>query len=173
MQQESQTTTATTTGRAKRPPPTSAREIAVQVLREFPSGTSSIEAQCHRFDELISKHPLAQTDANTRQFITLRRDIEATATKAARDEGRARRAVEREAREQAIRAEVDRTVDYLKTHLLELGMSNGKPLGDCLGSEVAEFGRGFARIAERVAPDQKVGDVMTNADLAAMLLVGA
>jgi hypothetical protein len=149
--------------RAAGPPkgwrPASARDVALRVLREMPA--ASLDAQCRRFDELVTQYPRCQFDANTRAFIALARDIKASRTKASNDETRARRA----AKERVIRSEVD----AIKRGLLDLVMPNGKAMRDCLGSEVASFGRGYQRIAEKVGADQKVGDALTEKQVARLM----
>jgi hypothetical protein len=43
-------------------------------------------------------------------------------------------------------------------------MPNGEKLRFCRGSEVAQWGAGFARIAEKVRPDCLVGEVLCEAE---------
>ncbi len=48
-------------------------------------------------------------------------------------------------------------------------MPNSKQLRYCLGREVAAFGDGFARIAEKVPADQIVGCVLVETEVRALL----
>ena len=54
----------------------------------------------------------------------------------------------------------EKSDEYLSIMLLYQTMPNGKTMRDCTGSEMAKFGKGYERIAERVGPDRKVGDVL-------------
>jgi hypothetical protein len=83
----------------------------------------------------------------------------ATRSKAKHDE-------EREARDEAISELADSVAEEIKARILDFVMPNNKPLRDCTGSEVAGFGRGFIKIAEKVGPDQRVGDVLTDKEAA-------
>lgn len=62
-----------------------------------------------------------------------------------------------EARTKRVR---DKAQEYIKMTLLYMLMPNGKLMRDCTGAEMSKFGKGYERIAERVGPDRKVGDVL-------------
>lgn len=62
-----------------------------------------------------------------------------------------------EARKKRVRAKSD---EYVKMALLFMIMPNGKPMRECTGADMSKFGKGYERIAERVGPDRKVGDVL-------------
>jgi hypothetical protein len=53
--------------------------------------------------------------------------------------------------------------------LLNLAMPNGKPMRLCTGAEMAGFGAGYARIAEKVGKANLVGAVLTEAQLQALI----
>jgi hypothetical protein len=42
---------------------------------------------------------------------------------------------------------------------LEIVMPNGKPLRECYGNEIGQWGSQLFRLARAIGPDQKVGDV--------------
>jgi hypothetical protein len=165
--------TQTTTVAAERPKrsPPSARDIAVRVMREMP--TSSLEAQCRRFEELVSEHQSALSEALARSFINYKRDIEATKTKAYRDETRARHAVglkaQEEAVEKAVHEKAESMAEEIKTRFLDLTMPNNKPMRECVGSEMAAFGWAYQKIAKKVGPENKVGDVLAEAEVAKLI----
>jgi hypothetical protein len=48
-----------------------------------------------------------------------------------------------------------------------------KPLRFCLGRELGELGHAYTRIAEKVAPDEMIGERLTEAELKALLAAGA
>jgi hypothetical protein len=56
----------------------------------------------------------------------------------------------------------------IKTKVLGLKMPNGKALRDCTGRECDHFGGWFKRLATKVGPDKRVGDVLTEADVRAI-----
>jgi hypothetical protein len=167
MQTDTISTSTSASAQKKSWHPTSAREVALRVLKELP--TATLETQCQRFDELVSKFPIAQFDANTRAFIALAKSIKRTRSAASNDESRARAAASSRARDEAIRSLAEEIAERAKANILDLPMMNGKVLGDCTGTEVAAFGKGFQRIAKKVGPDRKVSDVLT-ADEAAKLM---
>jgi hypothetical protein len=75
---------------------------------------------------------------------------------------------ERKALERAATAAiVDATAR--KVLLLNLVMPNGKPMRDCTGTEMASFSHAYRRIAARVRPEELVGNVLTEADVAALM----
>jgi len=49
--------------------------------------------------------------------------------------------------------------------LLKLKMPNGKELRNCTGDECNHFGGWFKRIAARIGPDNRVGDVLSEAEV--------
>ena len=49
--------------------------------------------------------------------------------------------------------------------MLDLMMPNGKPMRDCTGSEMAQFGTRFKRIAEQVGRVRLVGEVLDEANV--------
>jgi hypothetical protein len=62
--------------------------------------------------------------------------------------------------------------EQAKIMLLKMKLPNGKPLSECTGSECVQMGSRIggwlAEIGRRVKPNQKVGEVMTEADLRAI-----
>ena len=103
-----------------------------------------------------------------RCFIVLKRDLKATKTKSKRDDVRTERASERAGREQQL---IRNKADEIMSRILYLDfvMPNGAPMRDCLGAEMASFGRGFQRIAEKVGAAQKVGDALTEQQVADLM----
>ena len=63
----------------------------------------------------------------------------------------------------------EKSDEYLKLMLLFTVMPNGKRMGECTGSDMAKFGKGYERIAERVGPDRKVGDVLDEDGVRALM----
>jgi hypothetical protein len=53
--------------------------------------------------------------------------------------------------------------------VLDMLMPNGERLRFCRGSDVARFGVGFAKIAEKVGPDCLVGEVLRENEVQALL----
>ena len=49
--------------------------------------------------------------------------------------------------------------------LLDLSMPNGKPLRDCTGSDCKKFGGWLGKIAAKVGARQKVGSVLSEAQV--------
>ena len=60
---------------------------------------------------------------------------------------------------------VDKAKALLGYRLLELVCPNGKMLRDCTGSECRSFGGFYARLANKVPPGKKVGNVLDEAGL--------
>jgi hypothetical protein len=67
-----------------------------------------------------------------------------------------------------------KTTSQLKLALiagfLKLTMPNGKKLSDCTGKECIAFGGLFQKIGERVGPDKRIGDVLTEKQIAALVV---
>jgi hypothetical protein len=57
--------------------------------------------------------------------------------------------------------------------VLDTLMPNGERLRFCRGSEVAQWGVGFSRIAEKVGPDCLVGEVLCEREAAELMSNGA
>jgi hypothetical protein len=57
--------------------------------------------------------------------------------------------------------------------VLDLLMPNGQRLRFCTGSDVAQWGAGFAKLAERVPSAAYVGECVTEVECAALLKVEA
>jgi hypothetical protein len=77
---------------------------------------------------------------------------------------------ERIARKDAEKAAVAVAVEQVKAiAVLDLIMPNGQRLLFCTGSDVAQWGAGFAKLAERVPSDAYVGECVTESDAAALL----
>jgi hypothetical protein len=85
----------------------------------------------------------------------------------------ARRPVRTEEEIEAAKAEVAAAVERVKEIvLLEWIMPNGKAIGDCTGKEVKQFGDKvapwLAKVAAKVKPDERVRDVLNEADVRKM-----
>lgn len=74
------------------------------------------------------------------------------------------------------RAKMRRVKAEMRARLLDLLMPNGKPLRDCTGTECEQFGkadeqrgRWLQRVAEEVGADKRVGDVLDEPKLKALM----
>jgi hypothetical protein len=90
-------------------------------------------------------------------------------------------AIEKEERQKAERAKAKETIrtavkrrikEEAELMLLDWLMPNGKAMGDCTGAEVKQFGRKVApwltKIAAKVKPNERVRDVLNEADVRKM-----
>jgi hypothetical protein len=137
--------------------PETTRDIVARVLRDMP--TASAADQIQRYHELLGRYPHCQRAVNEHSFETLKKDFRATRSKAKHDE-------EREARDEPISELADSMAEEIKLRILDFVMPNNKPLRDCTGSEVASFD---IKIAEKVGPDQRVGDLLTDREAADLI----
>jgi hypothetical protein len=148
--------------------------LVVQIMQELPLGPPP--ARWSRFEELLEAYPHCLSEVAKHYFQNIERDLDRSAVKAKNDEERKKQAKSRvklvraEAREmkrtQAARAkDVRLEAERLKKGvvLLALIMPNGKPMRDCLGSEMREFGSGYNRIAKEVGLNNRVGDRLSEA----------
>jgi hypothetical protein len=126
--------------------PHTAREVAIQVMHEMPKATH--EDQCVRFDQLMSLNPHCQLDANIRVFGNIVRDLRATRSKANYDVTKG--------------IHIRNLTEIIRSRIvmLNLIMPNGKPMRECLGSEMAAFSRAYSQIAKEVG-ERLVGDVLS------------
>lgn len=79
-----------------------------------------------------------------------------------------RRVSQREAAPAENRERIERIKGQIA--LLTLVMPNGKPMSECTGNEMAEFGAGYARIAREVGTYKKVGEVLDEKQVRALVL---
>jgi hypothetical protein len=80
-----------------------------------------------------------------------------------------KRAIKQQALREAVREKIQEKAEIL---LLEWAMPNGKPVGDCTGKEIRQFGNKVApwvaKIAAKVTATQIVRDVLSETDVRKM-----
>lgn len=140
--------------------------------------------------EIVKEYPRASDDKLLREYLDRCRnsedDFEAAVTYAFDNNIRALRKQDISARERAERANrkvevakqaarvAERHADAVKAikhqvMLLNLPMPNGKLMRNCTGEEIGGFGKSYAKIAQKVGPRKRVGEVLTEDQLHALL----
>ena len=120
------------------------------MIRELPGAPKP--EQFRLFEYLLELNPQCQPQVNQHYFTAIERDLRRTRSKADHDAVRTASSI-------IVRAEADKMVREII--LLNLLMPNGKPMRDCTGMEMGGFGRAYTKIAEKVGPDRRVGDVIS------------
>jgi hypothetical protein len=105
-----------------------------------------------RFKLLIRSNPQCQDPVYEHYASAMLRSFLRTKSAYLNNENRAK-----DARDKKVQEATEKKV---RLALLLMVMPNGKLMRDCTGGEMAMFGKGYVRIAERVGPDRKVGDVL-------------
>jgi hypothetical protein len=147
------------------------REVIHDLRRRYPRvGEDRLaEMVCDRLEE--DRHLLlAASRLLVHQIVA--------AAEAREPQRRAASAPVRVRREAVNRVEVRRAVAKVReAALLDLPVTllsgETKQLRYCLGRELSELGTAFSRIAERVEPDEMLGERLTEAEVRGLLAAGA
>lgn len=139
-------------------------DLALRAWKECrPDEASYVE----RGRELLDENEDCYPEIERRGLLSLLRDIKRADTLAAKNTDAAVRA--RASKRAAEDETIERASEILERRVLDWVMPNGKALRDCTFREVGGWGLGLSRLAKRGKPNEKVGEVLTDAQARALL----
>jgi hypothetical protein len=135
------------------------RDLVIDVIRNNPSATRT--EQFEKFRALLGDSPDEyQRAVDWYFFVNMQSYLTGTRSNT-------HDPVQRKNVQAASRAVVENIKAQIM--MLDLMMPNGKPMRDCTGSDMATFGNRFQKIAERVGKKAKVGDILAEEDVRAIM----
>lgn len=157
-------------GRKRRDRVLSPLSLLVSVIREHGGGTASLSRHKATFIALIKEEGYEDfLDALIDEWVRIKYSTALSVASPPTPAEMKERLKARRERKANERVEIDRVKHEIKVRMLDFIMPNKKPLRKCTGGYCASIGGVFTKIGERVGPDELVGDVLSNKEIARML----
>ena len=140
----------------------SARDLVQEVLKTLPN--ASRDEQFRQFQHMLADEPEYQRSVDWYFFSNVSDYILGTRKSKKRDERSEERRSAIASAQEALKDSIKQSIE-----LLALTMPNGKPMRECTGREMATFGAGFKKVADMVGAMKRVGDVLNEDGVRAIL----